>query len=545
MYSLHKTIKRYLLSLPILAGLVGLSFIPQATTSAAQPDSYDYTLQHHPDQVSPIENKAYIDREEIPQELASIMQAASKDHNDTPQLLTMVAEDVQNRQYYKYLFASNGLLVDSTAQQKAHQLNYHLIKAPAGPVIWQVLSLLDQKSSLEIKALMLPKNAPLCLSCGHMCLHLFGKKMPVHKAGCQGQPCPTTAAPASAIACFYSNRFTDQQRQLALAKVGDKAFPNPKKPITSPPPHYHHKPSSTDDIGIYHIEDDQKGAHQAASAAVPLPPGQLLIPANGNCLYTTIIMGYLLPVRQEADKLNRRMAQLFGHPPAYHLNRLDQTLQNPTHYLTYLHSKEFRVLVNAFMSRMQIKEGTWGGPQEIQTIATKLKVNIQAHYPDPSNRTHLVQSDLTQPAQANADITIHIIRDSVHPAEVLTQAQKVSAEDNSHYQHYRLKYTLPPKYTDDDAKEEPKEEALNKAAIANMLQIPNFEHERNVLSVSLSRHDRFLASASHDKSVPYAHALVFTCGSEETAIMRPADAQDSPFMFKIRSVQHVCNRRFV
>ena len=74
MYSVHKTIKRYLLSLPILAGLVGLSFILQANTSAAQPDtppSYDYTLQHHPDQVSPIEEEAYLDIEEMPQELTS------------------------------------------------------------------------------------------------------------------------------------------------------------------------------------------------------------------------------------------------------------------------------------------------------------------------------------------------------------------------------------------------------------------------------------------------------------------------------------------
>ena len=76
------------------------------------------------------------------------------------------------------------------------------------------------------------------------------------------------------------------------------------------------------------------------------------------------------------------------------------------------------------MSRMQIKKGTWGGPKEIQTIATKLKVNIQAYYPDPSNRAHLVQSDLTQPTQATADITLHIVRDKVHPAEVLTQAEK-------------------------------------------------------------------------------------------------------------------------
>ena len=121
-------------------------------------------------------------------------------------------------------------------------------------------------------------------------------------------------------------------------------------------------------------------------------------------------MGYLLPIRQESAKLTARIAQLFGCPPAYYLNQLHQTLQNPTHYLTYLHSDAFSTLVTAFMARMQIKKGTWGGPQEIQTIANKLKVNIQAHYPDPSNPTNLVQSDLTKPAQAVSDITLHIVR---------------------------------------------------------------------------------------------------------------------------------------
>ena len=92
---------------------------------------------------------------------------------------------------------------------------------------------------------------------------------------------------------------------------------------------------------------------------------------------------------------------------------------------------------------MQIKKGTWGGPKEIKTIANKLKVNIQEYYPDPSNRTTLLPSDLTKPAQAVAHITLHIVRDKVHPSEVLTQIEKASAKDNPHYQHYRLKYTLP------------------------------------------------------------------------------------------------------
>ncbi|MEM9569497.1 MAG: hypothetical protein AAF900_00905, partial [Bacteroidota bacterium] len=178
MYHINKTIKRYLLSPLILCGLVGLSATLQAAAaSAAQSDvqaSYDYTLQHHADQVSLIEEEAYLDIEEMPQDLTTIMQAAaSKNHHDVPQLLAVVAEDVQNRQYYKYLFASNGLLADSKAQQKAHDLNYHLVKAPAGPVIWQVLSFLDQRSYLEIKGLIVPKDTQLCLPCGHMCRQLF------------------------------------------------------------------------------------------------------------------------------------------------------------------------------------------------------------------------------------------------------------------------------------------------------------------------------------------------------------------------------------
>ena len=93
---------------------------------------------------------------------------------------------------------------------------------------------------------------------------------------------------------------------------------------------------------------NSEGKHKMA-AATPLPLDQLLIPANGQCLYTTIIMGYLLPVRQEAAKLTARITQLFGCPPAYYLNQLHQTLQNPTHYLTYLHSDAFSTLVTCLL----------------------------------------------------------------------------------------------------------------------------------------------------------------------------------------------------
>ncbi|MEM9569793.1 MAG: ankyrin repeat domain-containing protein [Bacteroidota bacterium] len=186
-------------------------------------------------------------------------------------------------------------------------------------------------------------------------------------------------------------------------------------------------------------EDEHKVA-----ASVPLPLDQLLISANGQCLYTTIIMGYLLPVRKNSAKLAARIAQLFGCPPAYYLNQLHQILQNPPHYPTSLHSTAFSTLVTAFMARMQIKKGTCGGPQEIQTIANKLKVNMPAHSPDPSTPTNWVASDLTEPYGANADITIHIVQDRVDPVEVFTQTGKVSAEDSPYYQHYRLKHTLYP-----------------------------------------------------------------------------------------------------
>ena len=107
MYHINRTIKKYLLSYLILCGLVSLSGTLQAAASAAQSDaqaSYDYTLQHHADQVRPIEKEAYLDIEDIPQELTIILQAAaSKDDQDVPQLLAMTAEDVQNRQYYNCL----------------------------------------------------------------------------------------------------------------------------------------------------------------------------------------------------------------------------------------------------------------------------------------------------------------------------------------------------------------------------------------------------------------------------------------------------------
>ncbi|MEM9569659.1 MAG: ankyrin repeat domain-containing protein, partial [Bacteroidota bacterium] len=386
--------------------------------------TYDYTLQNYPYQVKPIQEKAHLDIKKMPAALDAIRNAISthaQSHAHLPQLLAMVTYDRTTKHYCKYLFASNGFLADSLAQQKAHEYNYHLIKSPSKPVLWQVISFLAQTPELVLEHCVLRKEANLCLACGHMATHLLGQSLLMKKGGCQEQACAKMVATTEVAHAFYSSRFSDKQRQTTINAVGDIFFKN--------------------NILSYNNEDNQKKEHKAA--AVSLPLDQLLIPANGQCLYTAVIIGYLLPVREAADEVTARIDQLFGLQPAYYLNELHQTLQNLTHYLTYLQSDAFGTLVTAFMTRMQIKKGTWGGPQEIQTIADKLQVNIQAYYPDPSNLTNLVQSDLTKPSEAIADITLHIVRDKVHPAEVLTQAEKASAVDNPHYQHYRLKYTLP------------------------------------------------------------------------------------------------------
>ena len=354
---MHTTIKRYIPSLLLLSGLVGLSGTLQAAASDAL-ESYDYTSKYHSDQVTPIEKKDYLEIKEIPHDLSIIRQEASKDGQDAMQLLAMVAKDRQKREYYKYLFDSRGLVASTQAQKKAHALNYHLVKAPPGHVILQVLSFLHQKPYMKVKELILPKDAPLCVACGVMCRHLFYKELLMHKkAGCLGQPFPTTAAPASAIACFYSERFTEEKRTFSLMNVAYTVFPHPQKPITSRNFAYTYSTNSS----AAPSGDHQKLAQKAITAAVPLPQGQFLIPANGNCLYATIIMGYLLPVRHETGKVHTRVTQLFGHQPASYLNPLDQTLQNPTDYLSYLHSKDFAFLVTAFMSSMKINPGTWGG----------------------------------------------------------------------------------------------------------------------------------------------------------------------------------------
>ena len=112
---------------------------------------------------------------------------------------------------------------------------------------------------------------------------------------------------------------------------------------------------SSDTMGSYPREAHQQRPHKRA-VAPSLPPNQLLIPANGQCLYTAVIMGYLLPVREAPDELTTRTDQLFGLQPAYYLNELHQILQNPTHYLTFLHSDTFSTLVTDFMAVCRLKK---------------------------------------------------------------------------------------------------------------------------------------------------------------------------------------------
>ncbi|MEM9569760.1 MAG: hypothetical protein AAF900_02325 [Bacteroidota bacterium] len=493
MNDLLKAMKRGILGYLML--MLCLSSTIQATTPAQQladiPASCDYILQRsYPEQVSRIQDKTYLDVEKILEELAEIVMHHTKSHAHLPQLLAVVTHDPITQDYCKYLFASNGLLQGRLAQQKAYSLNYYLVKAPAEPVIWQVLSLLNQKPYLEIKALILPKDTHLCLSCGYMCMHLFDK-LPTHKKGCQGQGWPKIALTPGVIETFYSSRFSDQQRQMTINLVGDifsrKASLKSLQPIqpvtmqnqlhravqlqfpiavietllTSPSKI---KINALDSVGKTPLDYAPQGSnlysllvrynaktsqqlkqHQASTSSFAIEAHkavrkypQPLIVIDWQCFYTSIIMGYLLPVKQETDKVEARIEQLFGNPLSYYLNELHRGLQNPTH--SYVHSDAFKLLVTVFIDRMKIKKGTGGSPQQLQTIANKLKVNIQVHYPDPSNLTNLVQSDLTKPAEAISDITIHIARDSVHPVGGLTQAEKALAVNDRPYECSWLKY---------------------------------------------------------------------------------------------------------
>ena len=192
----------------------------------------------------------------------------------------------------------------------------------------------------------------------------------------------------------------------------------------------------------------------------PTQRGEILVPADGNCLYTSILLGYLVPVMNDPNAFEFRIRQLIGRGKNLSFSRhaFQQSFKDPA----YLRGSNFQDLVKPFLKHMQIRVGTWGGPKEMQIVADRLSINLEEHTPDPSNVHNLVGGTLITPTQGQAKLTLHLVRDNPIAEEVLDNSEDIptqtsrlqSLTTSQSRQHYRVQCPSLPKGVPTEEKEE-------------------------------------------------------------------------------------------
>lgn len=167
---------------------------------------------------------------------------------------------------------------------------------------------------------------------------------------------------------------------------------------------------------------------------------QILIPADGDCLYTTVFIGYLLPVINNQEKFSERLFKLTGNK--LKSDFLRKKIIDGCHNVEIFKKKNFKKYILKFRIHMHLNDGKWGGENEIKVLANKLNIIIQEemeHLNIPPIRTEPAQSehvsetiyilhtnaDIKEASQNNDDLEINIAR-----MNSLNTAQNA--------QHYRL-----------------------------------------------------------------------------------------------------------
>ena len=167
----------------------------------------------------------------------------------------------------------------------------------------------------------------------------------------------------------------------------------------------------------------------------PRRPGELLIPANGHCLYTCIILGYLLPVVGHPNQFNERLGGMVDTKQLPITAKQLASHYNDPHYL---HSdKGFQQVISGLLKKTGIKPGTWGGKAEIRKIAEKIKINIEVCYPNPKNLQQLVNDPKMTQSNWVGSPTIKVVQDKAQPREIMEEVPN----NDSQYRHFRLYYS--------------------------------------------------------------------------------------------------------
>ncbi len=142
------------------------------------------------------------------------------------------------------------------------------------------------------------------------------------------------------------------------------------------------------------------------------PSGQILIYADGNCLYATVFLGYLLPVIDDKLQFFQRLEILIGNIPDK--EQFYQFIRANIHNLEALKNDYFMEKIILFRINMGLDDGRWGGPVEMQELSKKLSVNIQ-EISMPDNRYVPIDSKSSTVYSS----TIYVFRTNATAAEFI------------------------------------------------------------------------------------------------------------------------------
>lgn len=186
----------------------------------------------------------------------------------------------------------------------------------------------------------------------------------------------------------------------------------------------------------------------ASASSEQINGKEILIPADGNCLYTSVFLGFLLPAVESSEEFKARLNKIkIGS------NNHDELLNLLKSYssrleIKYLSTTFFKNQINLFKENMGPNNGQWGGENEIKALTENLNIGIQEYClnREDSNEA-LILGDLTPPDANDKKLNIiNILRDKPNITEVcshdkdsdIEKIKQESAEISIKNQHFRL-----------------------------------------------------------------------------------------------------------
>lgn len=167
---------------------------------------------------------------------------------------------------------------------------------------------------------------------------------------------------------------------------------------------------------------------------------QILIPADGDCLYTTVFVGYLLPVINDEGKFSERLIKLTGNNSEN--DNLRKTLIDGCHNVEIFKEENFKKYILKFKIHMRLNDGKWAGKDEIKILADELNIiiheetdniNIPPITTEPTQSANV--SEIIYILQTNADIK-EAVQESDDIGEIIARIGSLNTAQ--HAQHYRL-----------------------------------------------------------------------------------------------------------